>query len=48
MNPTFKIFWSDEDNAFICQVEGMPGVSAFGDSPVIALKECLVALESLK
>lgn len=36
--------WSDEDQGFIANVPELPGLSAFGDTPEIAIKE----LESAK
>ena len=32
------IYWSEEDGAFIAEVPELPGCSAHGDSPELALK----------
>ncbi len=41
----FKIFWSDEDDAYIVTCPEFPGLSAFGDTEEEALREAKVALE---
>jgi predicted RNase H-like HicB family nuclease len=48
MNPMpkygFKVFWSDEDQAYIATCPDFPGVSAFGNTTEQALAEAEVAL----
>jgi predicted RNase H-like HicB family nuclease len=48
MNPmpkySFKVFWSDEDQAYIATCPDFPGVSAFGNTTEQALAEAEVAL----
>lgn len=39
------IFWSDEDNAFICEVPELPGCMAHGDSHESALANIKSAME---
>ncbi len=39
------IFWSDEDNAFICEVPELPGCMAHGDSHESALANIRSAME---
>lgn len=40
----FELFWSDEDEGYIATCPDFPGLSAFGKSPEMALKEVRVAL----
>lgn len=42
---SFKIFWSDEDQAFIATCPEFPGLSAFGETAEEALAEARVALD---
>ena len=48
MNPipkySFKVFWSDEDQAYIATCPDFPGVSGFGDTTEQALAEAAVSL----
>ncbi len=44
-NYGFKIFWSNNDNAFIAICPEFPGLSAHGDTEEVALREAKVALE---
>lgn len=37
--------WSDEDNGFIATVKEFPGLSAFGETRLEAIKEAEIALE---
>lgn len=41
----FKVFWSEADHAFIATCPKLPGVSAFGLSEAIALREAKAALK---
>ena len=41
----FKIFWSDEDEAFIAICQEFPGLSAFGSTEEEALREGKIALQ---
>lgn len=43
----FKIFWSDEDHAFIATCAEFPGLSAFGTTEEEALSEGKVALQMM-
>ena len=45
MNPTFLLTYSSEDGGYIATVPAVPGLSAFGITPEIALAEALVVLE---
>lgn len=48
---SYRIFWSDEDEAFIAIVPEEPElrlVSAFGDTPEEALGELLIALQGVE
>lgn len=40
----FKLFWSDEDAAYIVTCPELPGLSAFGDTEEDALREAKIAL----
>lgn len=40
-----RIFWSDEDEAYIADVPDLRSCSAFGDTPEEALREIQVALQ---
>lgn len=42
---SFRVVWSDEDDAFVAVCPEFPGVSAVGDSAEQALAEAKVALE---
>ncbi|HEV2879705.1 MAG TPA: type II toxin-antitoxin system HicB family antitoxin [Pyrinomonadaceae bacterium] len=42
---SFRVFWSDEDNAYVAICPELPGVSALGDSESKALREAKVAME---
>lgn len=44
-NYGFKIFWSNDDNAFIATCPEFPGLSAHGGTEEEALREAKVALE---
>ena len=41
----FKIFWSEEDNAFIATCPEFPGLSAFGSTEEEAIAEGKIALQ---
>ncbi len=43
----FKIFWSEEDHAFIATCQEFPGLSAFGSIEEEALREGKVALQMM-
>ncbi len=45
MDYTYRIFWSEEDAAYIAEVEELEGCSAFGDTPEQALKEVQTAMQ---
>jgi len=45
MDYTYRIFWSEEDEAYIAEVEELEGCSAFGDTPEQALKEVQTAMQ---
>ncbi len=40
-----QIFWSDEDEGFIVLCREFPGLSAFGETRVEALREAQIALD---
>jgi predicted RNase H-like HicB family nuclease len=42
---TIIIFWSEEDQAYIAQVDELEGCSAFGDTREEALKEAKIAIQ---
>ncbi len=42
---SFKVFWSDADNAFIATCPEFVGLSAFGDTEEEALREAKTALQ---
>jgi predicted RNase H-like HicB family nuclease len=44
---SFKLSWSDEDEAYVATCPEFPGLSAFGETAAEALKEAKVALELL-
>lgn len=53
MNPKIDhlprlVFWSEEDDAYVATVPGLPLVSAFGDSEDEAREELAVALEGCR
>jgi antitoxin HicB len=41
-----ELFWSDEDQAFICVAPDLPGCSAVGDTPAEAIQEMQDAMAS--
>lgn len=41
----FKLFWSDEDEGYIATCLEFPTLSAFGETPKIALAEAHIALD---
>jgi predicted RNase H-like HicB family nuclease len=41
-----NLFWSDEDNCWVADVPDLRFCSAFGDSPVEALRQVLLAKEA--
>jgi len=47
-----NMFYSEEDGGWIADIQDLSGCSAFGESPVLALREVLIAkrlwLESAK
>jgi predicted RNase H-like HicB family nuclease len=45
MKYSFRIQWSDEDEAFVATSTEFPGLSAFGDTHQEALREAETALE---
>lgn len=40
-----EIFWSDEDEAYICIAPDLPGCSAVGDTPQDAVREMEIAMK---
>lgn len=42
---SFKVFWSDSDNAYIATCPEFVGLSAFGDTEEKALREAKIALQ---
>ena len=40
-----RIWWSEEDDAFLAQVLDMPGIMTHGDTPEDAARENFIALE---
>ena len=40
-----RVWWSEEDNAFLAQVVDMPGIMTHGDTPEEAARENFVALQ---
>ena len=42
------IFYSPDDKGYICTIPVFPNLSAFGETPVIALAEGLIAYEGMK
>jgi len=46
-NPTysFRVFWSEEDDAFIASCPEFPGISGIGDTAEEAVAEAKQALE---
>lgn len=45
---SFRVIWSDEDDAYIATIPEFAGVSAFGESADAALHEAHCALESAR
>ncbi len=48
---TYSVFWSEEDEAYIAIVPGVPElrrISAFGDTPQEALQELGIALKGVE
>jgi len=43
MEWTFRVHWSDEDEAWLCRCVEWPGVATHGDTPEDALREMGVA-----
>ena len=43
--PSLHVFWSDEDAGFIATCD-IPGISAFGDTPVEAVQEIQIARDA--
>lgn len=41
---SYRVFWSDEDAAFVATVDELPGLSGIGDTQEEALKELRVAV----
>ena len=41
-----EVFWSDEDQAYLCIAPDLPGCSAAGDSPLEAVREMQDAMAS--
>jgi len=41
-----EMFWSDEDQAFICTAPDLPGCSAAGNTPFEAIQEMQDAMSS--
>ncbi len=44
-NYSFNVFWSDGDEAYIAICPEFPRLSAFGDTPEVALAEMQIVLE---
>ena len=40
-----RVWWSEEDDAFLAQVVDMPGIMTHGDTPEEAARENYVALQ---
>jgi predicted RNase H-like HicB family nuclease len=40
-----RVWWSEEDDAFLAQVVDMPGIMTHGDTPEDAARENYVALQ---
>lgn len=41
-----EMFWSDEDQAYLCTAPDLPGCSAAGDTPLEAIREMQDAMSS--
>lgn len=41
-----ELFWSDEDQAYVCIAPDLPGCSAVGDTPAEAIREMEDAMAS--
>ena len=41
-----EVFWSDEDQAYLCIAPDLPGCSAAGDTPIEAMREMQDAMSS--
>lgn len=45
LNYSFRVIWSDEDEAYVATCPEMPGISALDARAVVALAEARVALD---
>lgn len=43
---SLEVFWSDDDEAYICIAPDLPGCSAFGDTQEEAIREMQDAMSS--
>ncbi len=41
-----EVFWSEEDQAYLCTAADLPGCSAAGDTPLEAIREMQDAMDS--
>jgi predicted RNase H-like HicB family nuclease len=41
-----EMFWSEEDQAYLCTAPDLPGCSAAGDTPLDAIREMQDAMDS--
>ena len=44
---TYKVFWSNEDKAYIATVDKYPSMSGIGDTKEEAIKELKIAMEGI-
>ena len=42
------VFWTDEDQVWICKVEEFPSCSVFGDTPEQAIEEMRILIPALE
>jgi predicted RNase H-like HicB family nuclease len=46
MDYLINVFWSDEDGCYVADIPDLPYCSAFGETPLDALREVLEAKEA--